>query len=139
MIATRSRGPTHAGRRAVWAGIATCGLALTVGCQAEHAGMTLPSGKYFHDDVQYFAPGPDFPLANTLAATQRARMRAEGIDPYAVSPGVPESPPGVGTMMRRTPGGATDMDPAQAAPPILQPPPERMEAPGEMVPPPGNF
>ena len=40
--------------------------------------MTLPSGKYFQDDVQYFASGPEFPYANTQAATQRARMQAAG-------------------------------------------------------------
>src|SRR6185312_4001667 len=53
----------------------------TVGCQVEYGGMTLPSGRYMHDDVQYFPSGPDFPWANTQAATQRARMRAMGIEP----------------------------------------------------------
>ena len=42
--------------------------------------MTLPSGKYMHDDVQYFAPGTDFPWANTQAATQRARMQQMGVE-----------------------------------------------------------
>jgi hypothetical protein len=46
--------------------------------------MTLPSGKYMRDDVQYFPPGPAFPWANTQAATQRARMQAMGLDPNAV-------------------------------------------------------
>ena len=50
-------------------------------------GGVLPSGRYMHDDVQYFPSGPDFPWANTQAATQRARMRAMGIEP----------PPPVGT------------------------------------------
>jgi hypothetical protein len=64
------------------------GILPAVGCQAEYAGMTLPSGKYMHDDVQYFAPGPDFPWANTQAATQRARMQAMGLDvpPVEVGP-----------------------------------------------------
>ena len=66
-----------------------------VGCQVEYAGMTLPSGKYLHDDVQYFPPGPDFPWANTQAATQRARMQAMGIE-------VP--PPGQGGPLTVTPG-----------------------------------
>src|SRR6185312_11940720 len=26
-----------------------------------YIGMTLPEGKYMHDDVRYFAPGPAFP------------------------------------------------------------------------------
>ena len=56
-------------------------LAGLVGCQAEYAGMTLPSGKYLFDDVQYFEPGPHFRWANTQAATQRARMEAMGINP----------------------------------------------------------
>lgn len=53
------------------------------GCQAEYGSTTLPGGKYMHDDVQYFAPGPNFPFANTQAATQRARMQAQGseVDP----------------------------------------------------------
>jgi hypothetical protein len=53
----------------------------SVGCQVEYAGMTLPSGRYMHDDVQYFPSGPDFPWANTQAASQRARMRAMGMEP----------------------------------------------------------
>lgn len=94
----------RAGRRAWWAGLAACGLAATVGCQAEYAGMTLPSGKYMYDDVQYFAPGPDFPLANTLAAQQRARMLAQGIDPLGGAGGGPPAPgmvlPFTGASMR---------------------------------------
>ena len=72
----RSRGR----KLALWAGLAVSGILPTVGCQVEYAGMTLPSGKYMHDDVQYFPPGPDFPWANTQAATQRARMQAMGLD-----------------------------------------------------------
>lgn len=67
-------------RRALWAALAVGGLLPSVGCQVETAGMTLPSGKYMRDDVQYFPPGPDFPWANTQAATQRARMQAMGMD-----------------------------------------------------------
>ena len=81
----------------LWSGLAIGWLLPSVGCQVEYAGMTLPSGKYMHDDVQYFAPGPDFPWANTQAATQRARMQSMGI----------EAPPG-GT-------GALLVPPAQGA------------------------
>ena len=87
------------GRRqwALWAGLAVGGMLPTlVGCQVEYAGMTLPSGKYLYDDVQYVPPGPDFPWANTNAATQRARMQQMGIDvsgvPVAGS-AVPFTPP----------------------------------------------
>jgi hypothetical protein len=48
--------------------------------------LSLPSVSYMHDDVQYFAPGPAFPWANTQAATQRARMKAMGLEVPA--PGV---------------------------------------------------
>ena len=70
-----------------------------VGCQAEYAGMTLPSGRYLFDDVQYFPTGSDFPWANTLAAQQRARMRQMGMD-------LPENAPGggVGAVGAPTPG-----------------------------------
>lgn len=73
-------------RLAAWAALALGWVLPSTGCQVEYAGMTLPSGKYMHDDVQYFAPGPDFPWANTQAATQRARMQAMGIDVPAPGP-----------------------------------------------------
>ena len=81
MLSSRTGLPRRPGgrRRSVLAGLAVLGLLASTGCQVEYAGMTLPSGKYFHDDVQYFAPGPEFPYANTQAATQRARMQAAGI------------------------------------------------------------
>src|SRR5688572_9220469 len=88
-------------RLALLAGLAVCGLLPSFGCQADMAGMTLPSGKYMHDDVQYFPPGPDFPWANTQAATQRARMQAMGIDTGAYPslsaplPGQPGAAPAV--------------------------------------------
>src|SRR5512135_2531900 len=72
------------GRRWVLrAGLAVGWILPSAGCQVEYAGMTLPSGKYMHDDVQYFPHGPEFPWANTQAATQRARMRSMGIEPPA--------------------------------------------------------
>ena len=90
----RMRSPRGATSRrvALWSALAVGGILPSVGCQVEYAGMTLPSGKYMHDDVQYFPAGPEFPWANTQAATQRARMRAMGIEPpppavYGQSPG----------------------------------------------------
>ena len=82
MVSPRQGSPRGLrGRRlAMWAGLAVGWVLPSVGCQVEYAGMTLPSGKYMHDDVQYFAPGPHFPWANTQAATQRARMQAMGYD-----------------------------------------------------------
>lgn len=43
-------------------------LALLSGCQVEYAGQTLPSAYYLSDDVQYYAPGPEFKLAREAAA-----------------------------------------------------------------------
>lgn len=78
----RKRTPRGSTRRRVaeWA-LAVGAILPAVGCQVEYGGMTLPSGRYMHDDVQYFPSGPDFPWANSQAATQRARMRAMGIEP----------------------------------------------------------
>jgi hypothetical protein len=112
----------------------------------EYAGMTLPSGRYMHDDVQYFPSSPDFPWANTQAATQRARMRAMGIEPppagvipeaMGIEPGVqqgggrptnvnvfptPMAPPG-GVQ-----GGAVPMGPGPGA--VPPPGPGLMPGPG---------
>jgi hypothetical protein len=81
MASPHAGSPHRASRRlALWAGLSVGWLLPSAGCQVEYAGMTLPSGKYMHDDVQYFPPGPYFPWANTQAATQRARMAAMGIE-----------------------------------------------------------
>jgi hypothetical protein len=97
----RMKSPRGSTRRrvALWSALALGWILPSVGCQVEYAGMTLPSGKYMHDDVQYFPSGPDFPWANTQAATQRARMRAMGIEP----------PPPPGTV----PVAAGTLDPTQ--------------------------
>ena len=158
MVLPRMRSPRGSTRRrvALWSALAMGSILPSVGCQVEYAGMTLPSGRYMHDDVQYFPSGPDFPWANTQAATQRARMRAMGIEPPAVGV-VPE---GGGTLdptqgQRQTGGRMTDVNtqpefvppaagglpgaavpgapaPAPARPPAPQPPPA-----GD-VPPPGG-
>ncbi|QDU95486.1 hypothetical protein [Lignipirellula cremea] len=46
-----------------------------VGCQVEIGGQTLPSGYYIQDDVQYFAPGPEFVLSQEAA--QQKAFKAE--------------------------------------------------------------
>ncbi len=45
-------------------------VTLFTGCQVEVAGQTLPSPWYLTDDVQYYAPGPEFKLAREAAAMQ---------------------------------------------------------------------
>ncbi|MCE9546994.1 MAG: hypothetical protein K8T25_16085 [Planctomycetia bacterium] len=62
-----------------------CGLMLllgatAVGCQVSVGGQTLPSGYYLQgngDDVQYFAPGPQFPLQNEAAAQKARSVEAQ--------------------------------------------------------------
>jgi len=97
MVLPRMRSPRGSTRRrvALWSALAMGGILPSVGCQVEYAGMTLPSGRYMHDDVQYFPSGPDFPWANSQAATQRARMRAMGIEP---PPEVGAPPVGAGAL-----------------------------------------
>lgn len=43
------------------------------GCQVDVGGQTLPSPYYMSDDVQYYAPGPEFKLAREAAAQREAR------------------------------------------------------------------
>lgn len=40
----------------------------STGCQVDVAGQTLPSPYWLEDDVQYFAPGPEFKLSREAAA-----------------------------------------------------------------------
>ena len=138
-------GPSAGRRLALWATLAVGGLLPTVGCQVEYAGMTLPSGKYMYDDVQYFPPGPDFPWANTQAATQRARMRAMGLEVPSAEPSGPIAAPpaaeGAISPVQNVPNMPTDVnapgfqfDRPVAPPPGAAAPP----APGAgFAPPPG--
>ena len=41
------------------------------GCAIDVGGQTLPSPWYLKDDVQYFAPGPEFKLAREAAAQKQ--------------------------------------------------------------------
>jgi hypothetical protein len=52
-----------------------CGM--STGCQIDVAGQTLPSPYHLTDDVPYYAPGPEFKLANEAAAL--AEQRAQEI------------------------------------------------------------
>jgi hypothetical protein len=60
--------------RGSWRGLIALGLLGIVGltgCQFDAGGQTLPSPWYLQDDVQYFPPGPQFPLSRE-AASQKA-------------------------------------------------------------------
>ena len=52
--------------------VAGLGLAIaalgSTGCQITESGQTLPSPWYLYDDIQYFAPGPEFKLSREAAA-----------------------------------------------------------------------
>jgi hypothetical protein len=50
---------------------------LLAGCQVEYAGQTLPSPYYLTDDIQYYAPGPEFKLAREAAAMQEQKEAIE--------------------------------------------------------------
>ncbi|WP_425396092.1 hypothetical protein [Aeoliella sp.] len=53
-------------------------MALT-GCQGLYSGQVLPSGYYLQDDVQYFAPGPEFKLAREAQALEEAKAEIESV------------------------------------------------------------
>jgi hypothetical protein len=50
---------------------------VSAGCQIDVSGQTLPSPYHLTDDVQYYAPGPEFKLAREAAAL--AEQRADEI------------------------------------------------------------
>ncbi len=113
----RKRTPRGSTRRHVarWSALALGVILPSVGCQVEYAGMTLPSGRYMHDDVNFFPSSPDFPWANTQAATQRARMRAMGIEPPPAGT-IPEAM-GAQPAVQQGGGRPTDVN-AIPAPPV---------------------
>jgi len=57
-------------------GLSLLAVGPLTGCQVTTNGQTLPSAEYLTDDVQYFAPGPEFLLANEAAA-MKARAEEE--------------------------------------------------------------
>jgi hypothetical protein len=75
----------HASWRSIAAALVWPALTLVTGCQVEMAGQTLPSPYYLTDDVQYYAPGPEFKLAREAAAIQE---QAEAIESEAQPAGL---------------------------------------------------
>ena len=47
------------------------------GCQVELGGQTLPSAFWLKDDIQYYAPGPEFKLAREAAAMKEQQAAYE--------------------------------------------------------------
>jgi hypothetical protein len=70
----------HTSRWGLVAAVLWPAVTLMTGCQVEMAGQTLPSPWYLTDDVQYYAPGPEFKLAREAAAIQE---QAEAIESEA--------------------------------------------------------
>jgi len=72
-------------RRAAATGAAAAVLAAVAltGCQSDYNGQTLPSPYYMLDDVQYFAPGSEMPLAKEAAnlEAQKAEENRRGPAP----------------------------------------------------------
>lgn len=93
-------------------------IVCAAGCQVEMGGQTLPSPYYMQDDVQYFAPGPEFRLAREAAALKAARGEV-------LPPGAPAQPGGA-----MPPAGGQAQPPQQAAPagPQAAPPAEGLPA-----------
>ena len=66
-----------------WLKTSLCGLTLaalamsSTGCQITESGQTLPSSWYLGDDVQYFAPGPEFKLSREAAAQKAFKADLE--------------------------------------------------------------
>lgn len=62
-----------------------CGLGLfaalsATGCQVDVGGQTLPSAFWQSDDVQYFAPGTEFPLSREAAAMKAYNAQNEPVE-----------------------------------------------------------
>lgn len=58
-------------------GIATLCCLSSLGCQVEIGGQTLPSPYYQYDDVQFFAPGPEFKLSREAAAIKEMQAQEQ--------------------------------------------------------------
>jgi hypothetical protein len=67
---TRKRVPRRSGLLA----LGLLGILGLTGCQIDVGGQTLPSAWYLQDDVQYFPPGPQFPLSKEAAAQKAVSL-----------------------------------------------------------------
>ncbi|MCS7238710.1 MAG: hypothetical protein NZ899_10645 [Thermoguttaceae bacterium] len=95
-------------------------LACGAGCQVEMGGQTLPSPYYMQDDVQYFAPGPEFRLAREAAALKAAR--GEVLPPAAPAGQPGQAPPPEAGAQPPAPAQRPAPAPAQPPGPGPQPP-----------------
>lgn len=77
--------------------LGAAGLALAVlsGCQANVAGMTLPSGWYLQHPPQYIPPSPPFPLSRELSRQEEVAA--------APAPGAPPARPPLPNVVPNNP------------------------------------
>ena len=74
MNTSTSKRPNTLAACAVGMLMAAC--AASTGCQVDVAGQTLPSPYHLSDDVEFYAPGPEFKLANEAAALAEAKAES---------------------------------------------------------------
>lgn len=60
----------------------------STGCQVVEGGQLLPSPYYLDDDVQYYAPGPEFKLSREAAA-QKAYNAEQRLQDLGGGGGIP--------------------------------------------------
>jgi hypothetical protein len=108
----------HSGRLSATAGgFLLLALAASTGCQIDVAGQTLPSPYHLTDDVQYYAPGPEFKLANEAAALAEARAleisepQVEAVIPVPARPAV--AVPAVPAPVAPVPGPVAPAEPGE--------------------------
>jgi hypothetical protein len=71
---------TISGYKRLMCGLCMSAALVATGCQVNVGGQTLPSPYYLSDDVQYFAPGPEFPLSREATTAQVRQAENAGLD-----------------------------------------------------------
>ena len=71
---------TVSGYKRLMYGLCISAALAASGCQVNVGGQSLPSPYYLTDDVQYFAPGPEFSLAREAATQQVRQAENAGLD-----------------------------------------------------------
>lgn len=108
-------------------GLLVMACVASTGCQIDVAGQTLPSPYHLTDDVQYYAPGPEFKLSNEAAALaeQRAAELSEPQAGVVPAPTVRPLAPGAAVAAPPAAGVLPPGAPAPAGPAAVPPAPAR--------------
>ncbi|MCS6978079.1 MAG: hypothetical protein NZM31_13880 [Gemmatales bacterium] len=62
-----------------WVGVLAAGaVGLSIGCQTQMGGMTLPSNDYLRQNPTYFQPAPNFKLPREAMAMEEAARKQYG-------------------------------------------------------------